>query len=336
MSISVIDRPSAESAIDRFHARFKEGSLSRQDLSAAIATELSALFKSFNCFHRSPAFWDDFLSSLYERVDAALDRFRDQGKPISRFFLSLLKIWRNDYLQSEHRNHSREIRSWETLLHELPFSAPPVEPPMTVRLPRPLTGRPKHILFLALKSYYRLSDSMLQAVAHATNIPEHALLTLIEQLHALRDRAESDIIRLRERAFSLHYKVLALQRDLKDNPSDAKTRDTLVKIRRRLAATRNHLSSVRVQASNRDIAMLLGLSKSAVDYSISQLKRDFYAFAAESGDASGNEHAIGRRAEAINSGGASSAFMSVPSGAAGRQPEGAVLRPCSPASRGQR
>jgi hypothetical protein len=102
------------------------------------------------------------------------------------------------------------------------------------------------------------------------------LLQLIEELHMKRQRMEEKFFDLREKVFSQYYRNVAMERQYLFNKEEGlpleALRAKIKKGRKQQDSLRKKLKSMRIQASNHDIADVLGITKGAVDSSMCILK----------------------------------------------------------------
>jgi hypothetical protein len=273
--------------IDEQFANYKQGRLGKDDFACQVYAELTRVLKTYRVFHKDEALWADFPASLFSKVNAAIDRYSEKKDiPFSRYMFSLLKYWRIDWRSKARKNGAAERRAWQMRADEAEAALAVSEPDMeympemkeavaSLRTRVPLQN-PQQILMLALKSYYCLSDDLLDAVSSATGVSIEQLLRLIEALHQKRQTAEKKFFGLREMMFGQYYKNISMERELRFHKEEGLPLGALqaqmAQGRRRQAALHRKLKNMRMQASNNDVAELLGVTKGLVDYTLSTLK----------------------------------------------------------------
>jgi hypothetical protein len=135
---------------------------------------------------------------------------------------------------------------------------------------------PRQILLLILKSYYFVTDEYIARAAPAIGMREETLSGLIEALRKLRFDREEDMRNLQNRIYGQYYRCITLEKRM-NGASDESGRYIAMKIRlersqKRLRAMKKRLQNIRPGASNRQIALVLGIPKGTVDSNLSAIK----------------------------------------------------------------
>jgi hypothetical protein len=134
----------------------------------------------------------------------------------------------------------------------------------------------RQILFLLLKCYYFLSDDFIERVAPVLNMDHEELVTLINNLHQVRKRQEDEIRLLKERINSQYYRCICFESRMRAFPEGSchheRMKQYLERGRTRLHSMRKHLSNMRMNASNREVADILQIPKGTVDSGLHALK----------------------------------------------------------------
>ncbi|MDR2402703.1 MAG: hypothetical protein LBD78_01595 [Spirochaetaceae bacterium] len=137
-------------------------------------------------------------------------------------------------------------------------------------------ANPRHILMLLLKSYYHVSDDFVGRIAPVIGIEKEKLIMMIETLRKRRYERDEHIRHLKERLHSQYYRCISFERRLlvitEDSAQEALMQRCLEKSRLRIKALRKRLKSIRLDATNRQVAEILGIPKGTVDSSLFALK----------------------------------------------------------------
>jgi hypothetical protein len=129
--------------------------------------------------------------------------------------------------------------------------------------------KPKQILVLLLKSYYFAPEELVQRVSRAIKIKTETVIGMIDKLRILRAQKEMDFAALRDRLHCQHYRCLAYEKRMNAAPQGSacyeKLRDRFRRAKLRFFSMKRRLERLRVDASNRMIADVLGIPKGTVD-----------------------------------------------------------------------
>jgi hypothetical protein len=225
----------------------------------------------------------DFLCWVYPRLGRSIDRYKDQGSTFDAYIGSVIRMsYKEFYLQKKDKA-AMEYSWWNARAEEL-YAASDVphydgvdvtssDAERSVIMP---VKNQRQVLFLLLKCYYFLSEDFVDKIAPALNIHKDELIMMINNLHELRKRQEDEIDLLRRRINSQYYRCLCFESRMKAAPEGSahfeKMKRCLDRGRMRLRSMRKHLSRMRLNASNRQVAELLGVPKGTIDSSLHALK----------------------------------------------------------------
>lgn len=241
----------------------------------------------------------DFFCFFYPKLVRLVDRFQYQGKPFEVYLLTTLKWQLRTYAGQQ---TLRELRV--RVLTQQNFWAADEEPeiPSGVSHRARIAGRSneieipgearrvlkinrynyiedpscrRRVLLLALKSAFRMTDSLLERLAVLTGYDLPWICGLIDELK-LRVRAQRErAARLSQRRNACYFRIYCLQEQLRlaaEEPVRAElTRQMLVE-KDRLIAILKELAHIPLSPTHRDIAEVLGIPKGTVDSSLYYLK----------------------------------------------------------------
>jgi hypothetical protein len=135
---------------------------------------------------------------------------------------------------------------------------------------------PRQLLILILKCYYYVSDDFLDRIAPKTGISREKLKEMINSLSIVRARREEELRNMRERVYSQFYRCIIYEKKLSLLPENSiaasKMKLRLEEARRRLESMRKRLSKIRTDATNSQVAKVIGISKGTVDASLHNLR----------------------------------------------------------------
>jgi hypothetical protein len=140
----------------------------------------------------------------------------------------------------------------------------------------PPVSNPRQVLVLLLKSYYYVSEDFISRIAPAIGIETEKLTKMIDLLRKRRLERDEHIRELRERLHSQYYRCITFERRLlaaaEGSSREAAMRRCLTKSKQRLTAIRNRLRTIRLDATNRQVAEILGVPKGTIDSSLFAVK----------------------------------------------------------------
>jgi hypothetical protein len=144
--------------------------------------------------------------------------------------------------------------------------------------------RPRQILLLLLKSYHFVSDEFVKKVARAIGMETEQIMNMIDELRNLRSKKEVEILDFRDRLYCQHYRCLAYQKRMNAAQPETeyykKMKDRYERARKRFLAMKKRLGKMRLDASNRMIADVMGIPKGTVDSGLFAVKNHLASYMA--------------------------------------------------------
>jgi predicted transcriptional regulator with HTH domain len=252
------------------------GDLSKKIFEGKIFQHLLDSFERFRIFSGNRERWNDFISWLYPRFARAIDLYRNMGSSFDAYITGLVNSAAKEYRCRESDHNITEYVCWRAKAEEnMLFEKEPEytdhsEEKKVVSIPDDIN--PKQILFLLLKSYFFVSNEFVEQVAKAIKMNVSDVQGLIDELRKRRSEKEAGIMDLRERIHCQHYRCLAYEKlMINAQPGTEyheKMRKRLERAKKRYKAMRKRLSGMRMSASNRMIAEILGIPRGTVDSSL--------------------------------------------------------------------
>jgi hypothetical protein len=142
----------------------------------------------------------------------------------------------------------------------------------------------KQVLILLLKAYFFMTDDMICRIAPSLRMEPNQISILIDELHDKRREKEYEYSELREKVHSQFYRCLAFEKRVLEASSDSARYELLAKYlrrsRSRLAKLRRKLAVCRIDATNHEVANVLGLSKGTVDANLHAIRKHYKSFLA--------------------------------------------------------
>jgi len=256
-----------------YYQLYIEGNLPKKIFEGRIFQHLLNNFEKYRMFNGNRERWNDFLSWLYPRFARAIDLYRDMGSSFDAYITGLVNSAAREYRFRESDHNITEYVCWRAKAEEniLSESEPEyLEEKKTASVPDDIN--PKQILFLLLKSYFFVTNEFVEQVAKAIRMDVSVVQGMIDELRNRRSEKEAEIMDLKERIHSQHYRCLAYEkRMLNAQPGTEHyemMKKRLERARKRYKTMRKRLGGMRMSASNRMIADILGIPRGTVDSSL--------------------------------------------------------------------
>ncbi|MDR0622873.1 MAG: hypothetical protein LBG10_00390 [Treponema sp.] len=251
------------------------GNLEKKQFEGLI---FECILENYQCFHLYD--WDrddyvDYLCWLYPRMSRAIDNYRETGSTFEAYIFAMVRWSAREYRSRLADHHVTEHTAW--MLHSSELPVHDIEPEYLPPEPGQKTvANPRQILLLLLKSYYFVSEDFLGRAAPCLGMDKKQLSDMIHKLRELRIKREEEIRSLQERIHCQFYRCIIFEKRLNAVPENSahyiKMKARLTRARNRLEAMRKRLTGIRLDATNRQIAEVLGIPKGTVDSNLSALK----------------------------------------------------------------
>jgi len=229
--------------------------------------------------------YDDFVSWFCTRLKTAIKSYNDTGASFEAFFKKYLSVSAKEY---HVRNTIKSVTEYSAWSARIPEMYAHEEPPqyfinndaknVITKLVIDKKGRKnsKRILALILKCYYYVSEDFAEKIAPFIGLKSCELLEMLNVMRKKRQKKDDEIYLMKERIYRQFYKCIIYEKRLtiiKENTTEYnKLKGKLERGRLRLERMRKRLSGVRTEASNSQIAEVIGITKGTVDASLCRLK----------------------------------------------------------------
>jgi len=251
--------------------------LQKKDFEGLIFQYLLNNFEHFRIFKGNRERWSDFLSWLYPRLAKAIDLYRDLGSSFDAYIVSLVYSAAKEYRCRETDHSLTEYTCWRAKAEEMMlYESEPeyLESSNTVPLPGDIN--PRQVLLLLLKSYFFVTDEYVKKVAETIGMETGVIQNMIAELRRRRSEKEAQILNLRERLHCQHYRCLTYQKRMTKAQTGTEYHERMKgrfeRAKKRYNAMKKRLGGMRMAASNRMIAEVLGVPRGTVDSSLSAVK----------------------------------------------------------------
>lgn len=261
--------------LSAFLDEYRMGILSQKQLEGKIFQHILDNYKRFHLSQWGQDDRIDYLCWLYPRLSKAVTKYRNSGTSFDSYIGTLVYYSSREFRFRAADHSISEQTCWKEQAAEL--SVRDVEPCYPEKLPayKPVSN-PQQILVLLLKSYYFVSDDFVSRIAPAIGIKKEILKKMVDELRTLRLEKEEKIQGLKERIHSQFYRCISFEQRMLAAPEGSafrkKMQERLNRARKRLVSMRKRLSVMRLDATNRQIAELLGVPKGTIDSTLYSAK----------------------------------------------------------------
>jgi len=284
----------ASSSLSTWQKQYAGGELTKKELESLIFQYLLEHQEHYRLFEGEQERWVDFLSWIYPRLSRAIDLYKEKGAGFDAYLAAVIKWASKDYRITERMHYITERVCWQARAEEMAVhSEEPVyggtvleeQPWAKYGLPEDMEQsvsgiNPRQVLMLLLKTYHFVSEDFLDRAATAIGMEKEKVREMVEEIRTLREEREMEIHRLRERIHLQYYRCLVYQKHLTSSSPLSAFYETLQKryarARKRLQSMKGRLARISRNATNGQIAQVLGVSKSSVDSAIYNLKTNWH------------------------------------------------------------
>jgi len=276
------------------HGQYKSGLLSKADFESRLFQHILGRQQSYRIFEGEPEKWSDFISWMYPRLSRAADRYQETGAGFSGYISAILKYGAKEYIDVERRHTLAEQIIWQAKAEEdwkyyggedasslVMTAAEAPDKPVPIPLRPVVNASGKSLLMLLLKAYCFVSDDFLRRAAAGSGIDPQEALRMVNELRNMRRAADAKINRLRSAVHFQYYRCQIfekrLARHIEGSPAYEIAERRCERARLRLFSMRERIGRMRRNASNQQIAQVMGINKSTVDAAMRKLKNRWCA-----------------------------------------------------------
>ncbi|MCL2805742.1 MAG: hypothetical protein FWD26_07380 [Treponema sp.] len=281
--------------LNKLYSDFLSGEISRSDFEGSIYHFLFYNQDKTCLSHWESDEYEDYLSWFYLNLRKAIDSYRDVGSSFDAFMAKFILISSKEY---RIRTKSKEITEYSTWSAQVPDMYVSEDTPVYIH--KDLENRisslivdkkgrknTRRILALIIKCYYYVSDDFAEKIAPRIGIKAKDLLEMLKKIRALRQKKDDKIYFMKECIYSQFFRCLAYEKKLslmfEDVTAYKKQERKLDKARERLQRMRKRVTSIRKDATNNQVAVIIGTSKGTVDASLHRLKLQWNKMAKKAG-----------------------------------------------------
>jgi len=270
--------------LNYFYSVFLSGEMSLADFESCIYEFLVYNKEKTNLCHWKDEDYEDFISWFYPRLKTAIETYNDIGASFEAFMSKYLLISAKEYHVRKTIDSVTEYSAWSARVPEMyvreeaPAYIHNDAQKVITQLLIDKKGRrnSKRILALILKCYYYVSEDFAEKVAPLIGMEKNELLKMLSVIRKKRQEKDDNIYFMKERIYRQFYKCIIYEKRMtmirENTNSYIRLKDRLERARIRLEKMRARLAGIRKEASNSQIADVIGITKGTVDASLYRLK----------------------------------------------------------------
>jgi hypothetical protein len=263
-------------------------------------------YDRYHLYHWQRDEYMDYLNWLYPRFTRAIDHYRDTGSTFEAYINTMIRWSAKEYRSRQMNHRIIEQAAWTTMAADMPreeqmcqITQARAEKRQALRSGSvmPLSGmsvcsdrpdypgilippakfvNPRQVLILVLKSYFFVSDDFLDRIAPFISMEKEKLKALVDRLRTVRLKRDDGIRGLQERICCQFYRCITYEhRLLRASENSAlyfTIKNRLIRARRRLSGMRARLARIRLEATNLQVAEVLGIPKGTIDSNLHALR----------------------------------------------------------------
>jgi hypothetical protein len=254
------------SPLNDLYKRYTLGCLQKKAFEGLIFEYILKNYQRFQLFN-----WDkdkcvDYLGWFYPRLSRAIDAYKDKGASFGAYILAMVSWSAKEYRSREVDHYLTEYACWEARAVEtadMTFHEREPEYLEEFTHVLKLVSNPRHLLILLLKLYFFISDDFISRIAPVLGIEQDKLWQMIDTLRKQRIERDEEARNLQERMHCQYYRCLAFEKKLgtltEGSSLYEKIQAQLKRGRARYEKIRERSAAIKFEASNRQIAALLGI-----------------------------------------------------------------------------
>jgi DNA-directed RNA polymerase specialized sigma24 family protein len=271
------DMPTSPVPFSDLREQYRQGHLTRKDFEGRIFQFLLKNYQRFHLFKHNQDTFADYLCWLYPRLSRAIDSYQDLGSSFDAYICSIVHWSAKEYQSREADHHVTEYACWEARAEEESSANENASVYLDAEESFKPVSNPRQVLILLLKSYFFVSDDFITRVAPAIGVSPEELTGMIDQLRELRVERETEIRDLQEQLHIQYYRCVAYRKQLESIPEGAARMETmrgrLERAQARYANIKQRLAAINREASNSQIATVMGIPKGTVDSTLYAIKQ---------------------------------------------------------------
>ncbi|MCL2759438.1 MAG: hypothetical protein FWD22_04435 [Treponema sp.] len=273
-----------QKSLNKLYTEYLLGDLERAEFEGNIYTYLVKNKEKTCISHWGQDEYEDFISWFYPRLRRSIDSYQEIGASFEAFMNKYLLLSSKEFHVRTTTKSITEYSAWSARVPEMyAFEEPPAyihnnTEQVLNQLMIDKKGRKntKRVLALILKCYCYISEDFAEKVAPMIGMNKKELIFLLAKIKKMRQKKDDEIYLMKERVYCQFYRCLIYERRLtivnENTEAHNKLLARLEKARNRLDKMRKRIAGVRTDATNQQVADVIGITKGTVDASLHRLK----------------------------------------------------------------
>jgi len=286
--------------INKLFCDFRDKIITKRDFEGKLYEQILNRPETVGLFGESKEACIELLCGLYPRLSRSIDNYNPEKGKFTTYINNMIQFAKKENKTRSQQWQEREYaflanRLQEKMLHESEAEFLGQDMPCYLeyinfksektiaadeeckkeskkegkKRPGTVTFTEKQILILVLKSYYFLSESFIERIAERSGIDKKIIHLYIERLHFMRLKKETSITKAQQKHDVQQLRCIVSERKLqkceKNTLSYRVLEEKVNKKREKLKKTGEKFKAMRREASNREVGIVLGISKGTVD-----------------------------------------------------------------------
>jgi len=270
--------------LNELYYEYQIGDLDKIEFEGAIYNYLINNQDKTFLFHWKDEEYEDFISWFCPRLQKTIEAYQETGASFDAFVNKFLLLASKEYRIKTVSNAVTEYSTWSARVPDMyVYSEPPVytyndNNDLITQLVIDKKGRrnTKQLLALVLKCYYHISPDFAEKIAPLLGITAHDLTEMLNQLRKIRQKRDDYIYSLKERIYCQFYRCIVYDKKLSltsENTSEYfRLKQQLERGKQRLEKMRMRMAGIRTDATNKQVADIIGVRKGTIDSCLYKLK----------------------------------------------------------------
>ena len=264
------------SSLNDLYSQYSNGLLEKKRFEQLIYKYLIDNYRDIYVFQNNKDICIDILCAFYPRMSGAIDSYQNTGSSFETYILNKIH-WLVREIRARETSHSiTEQAFWETRYKDMSACENEVEY-LNVKPAFKPVSNPRQILILMLKSYFFLSQEFICRAAPAVGIEQKHLEQLIEKIRALRHKRDEQVRDFQSRLHAQYYRCHALESRMAAAEEGTVLYETMkgraARAKKRYERMKRRYKGLNFNATNKQIAEVLGIAKGTVDSALYQVKQ---------------------------------------------------------------
>lgn len=262
--------------LNDLYKKYTLGYLEKKSFEGLIFDYILKNYQRFQIFDWNKDKYTDYLCWFYPRLSQAIDTYKDIGVSFDRYILSTVYWSAREYRSRELDHSITEYACWEARAVDMNVCEDEPEYEKSAPILK-LVSNPRQILILLLKSYFFVSDDFISRIAPAIGMKQEKLWQMIDILRKQRIERDEKTRNMQERIYCQYYRCLTFEKKLgilrEGSVLYKKIQAQLKRARSRYTGMKKRFATINFDASNRQIADVLGIPKGTVDSTLYAIRK---------------------------------------------------------------